>query len=438
MSISRRKFIGNSAALIGGALVGSLPVRDSAYVAGSDTIKVALIGSGARGAGAVRMAVQTEGPVEIVAMADIFRDRIDQSYDNLMQAPAIRDHINVPEEHKFVGLDSYKDAIELADLVILASPPAFRPFHFEAAVAAGKHVFMEKALACDAPGVRRVLEAGKKADEKGLKVVVGLQNRYGVRQNRIVEQIHNGGIGEIVSARVQYLIGDITLIAREAGQSELEYQLRNWRHFCWLWGGSPAGLTIHFTDVINWIKDDHPVRAYGSGGRTVFSGPERGDIFDNFYIEYEYADGMRLHSSTRHVMGGWTNRGFYLHGSEGTASNPATSSISTITNLNGDTVWSYDGADDPSAFQNVMDELFKAVRQDIPKNDTEWGAHSTMTDIMGRMAVHSGHLIEWDEALNSDVVLVPENLSWDSEPPSRPNEDGTYRIPVPGSKEGIV
>jgi myo-inositol 2-dehydrogenase / D-chiro-inositol 1-dehydrogenase len=438
MNISRRRFIGQSAAVVGGTLLHPLSVRSSAYVAGSDTIKLALIGSGARGAGAVRMAFQTEGRVELVAMADAFRDRIDRSYDNLMQIPGMSDYINVPEEHKFVGLDSYKKAIELADVVILASPPAFRPFHFEAAVDAGKHVFMEKPLACDAPGVRKILAAGKIADEKGLKVVVGLQNRYGYRQNQLIEQIKSGTIGTMTSARVHYLIPDITLIPREDNQTELEFQLRNWRHFCWLWGGSPAALTIHFTDVINWAKDAHPVRAFGSGGRSVFTGSDRGDVFDNFYIEFEYADGMRLHSATRHVPGGWNNRGFYFHGSKGVASHPATSRISTIKNYDGETVWSYEDEDDPSAFQLAMNVFFQSVREDIPHNDTEWGANSTMTDIMGRMAVHSGHMIEWDEALNSEVVLVPENLTWDSEAPVQPKEDGTYPIPVPGSKSGIV
>jgi myo-inositol 2-dehydrogenase / D-chiro-inositol 1-dehydrogenase len=433
MNISRRKFIGQSAAVVGGTLLHPLSVRSSAHVAGSDTLKVALIGSGARGAGAVRMAFQTEGRVELVAMADIFRDRIDRSYDNLMQVPGMSDRIKVPEEHKFVGLDSYKKAIELADVVILASPPAFRPFHFEAAVDAGKHVFMEKPLACDAPGVRKILAAGKIADEKGLKVVVGLQNRYGYRQNKLIEQIKDGRIGTMTSARVHYLISDITLIPREENQTELEYQLRNWRHFCWLWGGSPAALTIHFTDVVNWAKDAHPVRAFGSGGRSVFSGPARGDVFDNFYIEFEYADGMRLHSATRHVPEGWTNRGFFFQGTKGEASGSG-----DIKNLDGDIIWSYEDEGDPSAFQLAMNVFFESVREDIPRNDTEWGANSTMTDLMGRMAVHSGHMIEWDEALNSDVVLVPEHLSWDSEPPSKPNEDGSYSIPVPGSKSGIV
>ncbi len=435
--ISRRKFLGSSAALVGGALISPLSVRASAHVAGSDTLKLALIGSGARGAGAVRDAIQTEGPVELVAMADIFRDKIDYSYENLMRAERVSDYIKVPEEHKFVGLDAYKQAIELADVVLLASPPAFRPFHFEAAVRAGKHVFMEKPLASDAPGVRKILAAGKEADRKGLKVLVGLQNRYGYRQNEMIKRIHDGQIGELTSARCQYMIGNITLVPRQEGQTELEYQLRNWRHFCWLWAGSPAALTIHMTDVVNWAKGSYPVRAFGTGGRSVFKGPEHGDIFDNFYIEFEYADGMRLHSATRHVEGGWLNRGCYFQGTKGTA-NLAAWRDTDIKNLKGEVLWSHQDTDDPSPFQVEHDLFFAAIREGKHHNDTEWGAYSTLTDIMGRMAVHSGGLIEWDEALNSDVVLVPENLTFDSQPPVLPTEDGNYPIPVPGSKRGIV
>ncbi|MEX0681571.1 MAG: Gfo/Idh/MocA family oxidoreductase [Balneolales bacterium] len=437
-NISRRSFLGSSVALTGGVFLKPLSVGSSAYVAGNDTIKIALIGCGSRGAGAVRDAIQTEGPVELVAMADVFRDQIDSSYENLRRIDRVRDHINVPEEHKFVGLNSYKQAIALADVVLLASPPAFRPEHFEASIRAGKHVFMEKPLASDAPGIRKILATGKLADQQGLKVVVGLQYRYQSQMQELVRRIQQGEIGDITSARCHYLINDIRLLPRLEGQSELEYQLWNWRHFCWLWAGSPAGLTIHLTDIVNWVKETHPVRAFGTGGRSAFKGPERGDVFDNFYVEYEYADGTLMHSTTRHVLGGWLNRGCYFHGTKGTASYYASTRESDIKNRRGDIVWNYEDTDDPSPYQVEHDVFFKAIREDIPHNDTERAAHSTLTEIMARMAVHSGHRIEWEEALNSDVVLVPENLTLDSEAPVMPKEDGHYPIPVPGSKDGIV
>lgn len=435
--ISRRKFLGNTAALAGGALLAPLSVGASAHVAGSDTLKLALIGSGGRGAGAVRDAIQTEGPVELVAMADVFRDMIDTSYDNLRRNERIKDYINVPEEHKFVGMDAYKQAIELADVVILATPPAFRPFHFEAAVQAGKHVFMEKPLASDAPGIRKILAAGKLADQKGLKVVVGLQNRYGQNQNELIRRIHNGDIGDITSAICHYMIRDISLIPRQPGQSEMEYQLRNWRHFCWLWAGSPAALTIHYTDIVNWAKGSWPVRAFGTGGRSVYKGPERGDVYDNFYVEFEYADGTRLHSTTRHGAPGYTSRECSFQGTKGSARH-GVGSFAGIRNLKGDVVWRFEEGDLPSSLQVEHDVLFDAIRNGKHVNDTERGAYSSLTEIMSRMAVHSGDLIEWDEALNSDVVLVPENLTMNSPAPALPDEDGNYPFPVPGSKTGIV
>ena len=434
--ISRRAFIGSTAALAGGVLLNPLPVSASAYVAGNDTLKLALIGSGSRGAGAVRDALQTEGPVELIAMADVFRDRIDMSYENLRNNPQIRDSIKVPEEHKFTGLDGYKKAIELADVVILATPPAFRPFHFEEAVRAGKHVFMEKPLASDSPGIRKILEAGKQADEKGLKVVVGLQNRYGVNQRELIQRVHDGEIGDITSTITHYIIRDLTLIPREAGQSELEYQLRNWRHFSWLWAGSPAGLTIHYSDIAHWAKQSFPVRAMGTGGRSVYRGPERGDVYDNFYIEFEYADGTRLHSTTRHGVPGYSSRICQIQGTKGTATH-GVGSYAGIRDLKGNDVWMFEDQV-PNPFRIEHDVLFDAIRNGKHVNDTERGAFSSLAEIMGRMAVQSGQMIEWDQALNSDVVLVPEGLTMDSPAPVQPLEDGNYPYPIPGSTEGIV
>lgn len=444
MNISRKKFLENSALYVGGAMLGPLAGKEDKIsrtgATGDSTLKLALIGCGGRGTGAVRDAMQADEALELVAMADIFQDKIDSCYGRLKKIDGVKEKISVPEQQRFVGLESYKQAIELADVVLLATPPAFRPFHFEAAVQAGKHVFMEKPLACDAPGIRKILAAGEVADQKGLKVVVGLQNRYGASQRDFVNRINRGDIGDITSMRCQYMIGDITLIPREPGQSELEYQLRNWRHFCWLWGGSPAALTLHYLDIVNWVKDTHPVRAIGTGGRAVFEGPDRGNVYDHFYIEYEYADGTRLHSTTRHVMGGWSNMGCYFQGTEGIANLHASKREIEMKKKNGEVLWNhqYGGDDGPSRYVLEHKALFEAIREDEPHNDTVWGAHSTMSTIMGRMAVHSGHYIEWEEALNSDVVLVPENLTFDSEAPVMPKEDGHYAIPIPGNKKGII
>lgn len=426
-TISRRKFLRNSATVAGGAFASTLPGRSDARHAVSDTITVALVGCGGRGTGAVTQALRTEGPVELVAMADAFRDKLDESYQNLMEIEDVKGSVNVPEDRKYVGFNAYREAIADADVTILATPPAFRPFHFEAAVQAGKHVFMEKPMACDAPGVRRIMGTGKLADRKGLTVVGGLQFRYDRGYQELVSRINDGAIGDIVSAKVNYLIGDVSLHERRPGESELEFQMRNWHHFTWLWAGAPAGLTIHYTDIINWVKESYPVRAQANGGRTLGKGAEHGDVFDNFYIEYTYADGTTLHSQTRHVNNCWISTGEKFQGTGGTASRR-----SGIKDLEGNTRWGGPSEDNPNPYQIEHDVLFESVRTGEPVNDTDRCARSTMTAILGRMAAHSGKVVEWDAALNSDVKLVPENMTFDSKPPVQPDANGHYPIPVPG------
>ncbi|WP_372633626.1 Gfo/Idh/MocA family protein [Fodinibius sp.] len=436
-SISRRTFLGSSAALVGGAFLSPLAGGSNAFGASTNTLKIALVGSGSRGAGAVVNALQAEEGVELVAMADVFEEKLNDSYENLMRVDSISDRIKVPDDHKFVGLDAYQKAIDLADVVLLATPPAFRPLHFETAVEAGKHVFMEKPLATDAPGVRRVFEAGKVAEEKGLSVVVGLQYRYSRRFQKLVEKVNAGELGDITSMSCNYLLAGVKQVDREPSDSELEYQLRNWRQFEWLWGGSPAGLTIHFEDIAHWAKGSYPVRAFGTGGRAALEGPEQGNIYDHYYIDYEYEDGTSLHSRTRHIQGCWTNRTFSFEGSRGVA-HASGGSGPEIKSRKGETLWSYDDSGDPNPYQTEHEVLYRAIRSGNPVNDTEWGAKSTMTSIMGRMAVQSGKLVEWEDALNSDVVMVPDDLSDDSEPPVLPREDGSYPVPIPGDDTRII
>lgn len=435
-NISRRKFIGSSAAFIGGALINPLSVGASAYAGGSDTLKLALIGSGSRGTGAAVNALKADKAVELVSLADVFKDRVERSYENLMKIEDVKDRVKVPEENKFTGLDAYKHAIETADVVILATPPAFRPLHFETAVDAGKHAFLEKPVATDAPGTRRIIESGNKASDKGLSVIVGLQNRYALRYKKLIEQIDSGAIGDITSMNCNYMIGGIRHVEREEDQTELEYQLRNWRYFEWLWGGSPAALTIHFEDIAHWAKGSHPVRAFGTGGRAAIEGPEYGNIYDHYYIEYEYEDGSHLHSRTRHIDGAWVDRSSLFQGSKGSAHAPAWGNTE-IKNLDKETTWNYRPMDDPDPFQTEHELLFEAIRSGNPVNNTEQAAYSNMASIMGRMAVHSGQRVEWDDAYNSDLVLVPDDLSFDSEPPVTPGEDGNYPVPVPGSKTNV-
>lgn len=424
---TRRDFIKSSTAAMGGVLLSGLPVAASAYAAGTDTLKIALIGCGKRGAGAAVQALSAGDNIRLIAMADAFRDQLDETYNNLMQVEKIKDRVAVPEAQKFTGFDAYQQAIALADVVLLATPPAFRPVHFEAAVEAGKHVFMEKPLASDAPGIRKVLAAGELARKKNLSVVVGLQNRYDPVYQEFVSRLQAGAIGDIVSSTCYYLIGHVNLIPRKPGQTEMEYQMRNWRYFNWLWAGSPAGLQIHNTDVVNWVKGGYPVRAQGMGGRAAYHGPDHGDIFDHFFIEYTYADGSRLHSQIRTIDGTYNNGGSFFQGTQGSGDVSG-----GIKDMAGKSLWRHRGMKEVNPYQQEHDELFAAITSGKPINDTEWGAKSTMTTIMGRMAAHSGQMIQWEEALNSELSLMPDRLAWDAMPPTVPGEDGTYPIPVPG------
>ena len=393
---ARRDFLKDSAKMSGGVLLSStLGNTAGAWTFADSPIKIALIGCGSRGAGAVLNALSAKGNAVLVAMADVFKDKLDETYDTLLKVGRIKEFVKVPDNQKFVGFDAYQKAIACADVVLLVTPPAFRPLHFEAAVKAGKHVFMEKPLASDAPGIRQILETGKEASRKNLKVVVGLQNRYDPGYQEMVKKLKEGAIGRIISATDYYLIGPVTLIPRQPGQTEMEFQMRNWRYFNWLWAGSPAGLQIHNTDIVNWVKGSYPIRAQGMGGRSSLNGPDQGDIFDHFYIEYEYADGSKLNSQIRHISGTWNKGGATFQGATGSASLQA-----GIKNAKGEQIWRNPNKDSENAYQIEHDVLFKAIRNNTPLNDTEWGAMSTMTTILGRMAVHSGKMVEWDEALN--------------------------------------
>lgn len=425
---ARRNFLKDSAKIAGGLLLNSAVGQNvGAWTLTNDPIKIALIGCGNRGAGAVLNALSTKSNVVLVAMADVFQDKLDAAYATLMKVDRIKSFVKVPENQKFVGFDAYQKAIDCADVVLLVTPPAFRPLHFEAAVKAGRHVFMEKPLASDAPGIRQILETGKEATRKNLKVVVGLQNRYDPGYQEMVKQLQEGAIGNIIAATDYYLIGPVTMVPRKPGQLEMEFQMRNWRYFNWLWAGSPAGLQIHNTDVVNWMKGSYPVRAQGMGGRSSLNGPDQGDIFDHFYIEYEYADGSKLNSQIRHISGTWNKNGATFLGTNGTAN-----IHSGITNAKKEQIWRNPHKDTKNAYQIEHDVLFEAIRNNTPLNDTEWGAMSTLTTIMGRMAVHSGKMVELDEALNSPLTLLPERFAWDAEPPVKPGKDGNYPVPVPG------
>lgn len=434
---SRRQFLTQSSLGIAGLTMAatSASIVNAAHPFGDDEIKVGLIGCGGRGSQAAEQALSTEGKVKLVAVADAFRNRIDNAM-NRRQWQRLGDKIDVPEERKFVGFDAYKQVLETdCDLVILATPPGFRPIHFEAAVNAGKHVFMEKPVAVDAPGVRRVLAATRLAKEKKLGVGVGLQRRHEQHYIETIDRIHNGEIGDVIFTRVYWNNPGVWVNPRQPNQTEMEYQMRNWYYFNWLCGDHIVEQHIHNLDVSNWAKNMVPAKARGTGGREIRKGIDHGEIFDHHFVEYTYPDGTTMMSMCRHQPGTWDLVTEYAHGTKGWSHVAG----ARIMDHSGEVKWRFRGPT-PSGYQKEHDDLFASIRKGDPLNEGEIGATSTMTSILGRMATYSGQEISWEEGLNSEVDLSPAVYAFDADPPVMPNEHGAYRVAVPGAdgKKGVV
>ncbi len=344
----RRTFLKNASLLAATTAVSSYPKMSSAYYGNNDTIKVALIGCGGRGTGAAVQALSVKENVQLVAMADAFKDRLDSCYNSLIsnKNTSVKSRVNVAEENKFVGFEGYKKAMALADVVLLATPPGFRPIHFEEAVNQGKHVFLEKPVATDAPGIRRVLKSAEESKKKNLKVVLGLQRHYQTSYletyKRVIDQ---NMIGDIVSARCYWNNDGVWVKPREEKMTEMEYQMRNWYYFVWLCGDHICEQHIHNIDVINWFKGGHPVEAIGLGGREVRKGKEYGEIFDHHYVEFEYPDGMIANSQCRHQPGTVSNVSEHLVGTKGKATE------GKITDLAGNSLWRHRDTDDKNPYQ---------------------------------------------------------------------------------------
>ncbi|WP_128548685.1 Gfo/Idh/MocA family protein [Larkinella soli] len=431
---NRREFLKQSGLLTGGALLTSLPSFSAGYgfhTSADDTIKVALVGCGGRGTGAAMQALSTKQNVKIVAMADAFRDRLDESFKNLNQKPDVAKRVDVPDERKFVGFEAYKQAIPLADVVILATPPGFRPMHFEEAVKQGKHIFMEKPVATDAPGVRRVLAAAEEAKKKKLNVVVGLQRHYQGNYREMIKRIHDGMLGDIVGGSVYWVSGGVWTKPRQANQTEMEYQMRNWYYFNWLCGDHINEQHIHNIDVANWVKNGYPVSCQGTGGRQVRTGKEHGEIFDHHLVDYQYADGTTINSQCRHYEGTFSKVDEMFVGTKGRVDSFGRNSI--LKDYKGNALYTHNVKADGNPYQVEHDELFEAIAKNQYKfADAENGAKSTLTAIMGRMATYSGKVVKWEEALNSQIDLFPTKLAWDAQPKILPQADGFYPIAVPG------
>ena len=431
----RRAFVKQGGLLSTGIIAAPTMSQANYFSGADDVIKIALIGCGGRGTGAALQALQSKQRVKLVAMADAFRDRLDSCYKNITSEDlsdagtkgSVKAMVDVPEDRKFVGFDAYLKAIPLADVVILATPPGFRPIHFEEAVNQGKHIFMEKPVATDPEGVKKVLAAAPVANTKNLNVVVGLQRHY---QNSYRELFKRKDlIGDITSAQAWWNNDGVWVNPRKPEQTEMEYQMRNWYYFNWLCGDHITEQHIHNIDVINWFKGSYPVKAQGFGGREVRKGKDHGEIFDHHFVEFHYADGSILNSQCRHIPKTSAKVDELIMGTKGKIFCGA----ANIRDHKGTILYQFDKKQENDPYQNEHVELFAAIAKGEYKfADAENGAKSTMTSILGRMATYSGQVVEWDKALNSGLNLQPEKYAWDAMPKTLPDENGKYKIAVPG------
>ena len=447
-SLSRRNFVKNSSLVTTGILSAGLPVGAMANVYGNKKLKLALVGCGGRGRGAVVQALQADDNVELVAMADAFQDNVENSLK------AVQEHfdgvkkIKVNPKNLFSGFEAYKKAIDLADVVILTTPPGFRPYHFEYAINNGKHVFMEKPVATDPVGVRKVLEVARKARENKLNVVVGLQRHYQQKYIDLYQKVQDGNIGKIVGGQVYWNSSGVWVRKRQPGQTEMEYQMRNWYYFNWLCGDHILEQHIHNIDVANWFVGDYPAQAQGMGGRQVRNGKDHGEIFDHHFVEFTYDSGAVISSQCRHQPGCMRKVDETFQGTQGSVN----TRNGQLTDLEGNQIYQYkagrktnssgpskkyltDPLNEPNPYQVEHNQLFASIRNGGVIADAENGAKSTLTAIMGRMATYSGKVITWDQVMNSNLQIMPEAVDWSSNPPTMPDNNGMYPIPTPGVTE---
>ena len=409
MHTSRRSFLSASTATL-----GTLALARSAHAGGDDVLKVGLIGCGGRGSGAASQALRADPNVKLVAMADAFEDRLQNSLKSLQTLEDIRAKIDVPPERQFVGFDAYEQVLASdVDVVLLATPPHFRPRHLEAAIAAGKHVFVEKPVAVDAPGIRSVLESCQRAKEKKLSVVSGLCLRYHQGFREAIARIHDGQIGEVRALQANDYRGPIWVKPRQPDWTDMHWQMRNWYYFTWLSGDFNVEQHVHFLDVCAWVmQDQYPQTALGIGGRQVRTGAEFGNIFDHFSVTYTYDSGVPLISNTRQMPGCKGEMSAVVIGSKGHALLSERKNGLMLTT--GGDKWIYRSDEPDDCYQTEHNELFASIRRGEPINNGAYMSYSSLLAIQGRMSAYTGQQISWQQSLDSQEDLSPPRYAWGS------------------------
>jgi predicted dehydrogenase len=414
--LSRRKFLKESSLAATGAVVAAnFPFVLTGQAAEIQPIRVGLIGCGGRGTGAAANVLEAADNVKIVAMADLFKDRLESSRNELRAM-----HAEVPDNRCFIGFDAYKHLLALPEVnyVILATMPHFRPLHLRAAIEAGKHVFMEKPVAVDGPGVRSVIESGELAKAKGLSIVAGTQRRHQTDYRETIRRLRDGAIGPVLVGRAYWNGGELWHHGRMPEWSEMEYQCRNWYYFTWLCGDHIVEQHVHNLDVMNWVMGAHPIKARGNGGRQARTDPKYGSIFDHFAVEYEYANGARVYSYCRQTDATEGNVSEAVIGALGT------SNCQNLIQAKGEKPWRLTEKS-PNGYVQEHTDLIASIRENKPLNEARQVAESTLTAIMGREAAYSGQSIGWEQMLNSNISRAPEKYNFETPPPLE-------EIPIPG------
>jgi myo-inositol 2-dehydrogenase / D-chiro-inositol 1-dehydrogenase len=419
---SRREFVKGAGAVGASAAVAGFPAVISAQTV-TNAIKVGLVGCGGRGTGAASQALRADDFTELVSVADIDQAQIDKSLGTLQKIQRIAPRVKVEKTQQHLGLDAWQKVIASgADVILLATPPGFRPVHLTACIAAGKSVFCEKPVATDAPGVRAALKAAEDANAKKISLVAGFCWRY---HNMIIDtfqQLKDGAIGKLVHYYATYYTSPVKPMpeasTRPAGMSDTEWQIRNWYNFVWLCGDSLVEQAVHSVDKVAWaMNDEPPVSCVAVGGRAIPA--HGGNIYDHFEVNYLYPNGVRAMVANRQIENCYNENADYLLGSEGTC----TIGRGSRTRIEGKVNWTWSGQP-YDMYQREHDVLFQSIRKGTPLNDGKRLATSTLLAIMGRMAAYTGQQVTWDQAMNSQESLVPEKIDWngklDVPPMARP------------------
>jgi len=418
---TRRDFLKRAAAVT--AAAGTADVARMAFAGGSDVLRIGLIGCGGRGTGATRDALEADPGAKLVAMADVFEDKVRNSLEEIRAR--FGERAAVDRSRQFVGFDGYRRVIEASDVVLIACASRFHPRYLKEAVEAGKHVFVEKPHGIDPVGVRLTQEAADLAKAKGLSVLSGLHNRFDLGVREIIRRIHGGDIGEVVSMEVNFLRAPYVVVPRQAGWKEIEYQFRNWYHFSWLSGDDVTQSLVHSVDKAAWVMhEEPPVKAHGFGGRSASFGDEYGDVFDHHSVVYEYANGAKLYAFCRTQKGCHEGVSDTVYGSKGRAE---------LLNHRIVGPKSYEYPDKvPNPQKQEHKEFFAGIRSGKPINSGYHMAGSTMLAVLGQIVCYSGRQLGWRKAYGSDFAFQPRDVSFETDPPVRPGSDGLYPVAVPG------